>query len=269
MAKLFQRPGFVAAWLDAAQYLAGRPCMEDQNLILEISDPLSMTAEAKAVLGSVDQALSQNVPGLTISTVADTIFPLGVYLRHKRPVFYEKFISLMAEGKAQGTWGTYALRMMKRTSGTGKKAVHLNPLEILVQKLVNTHEGRKLKAHYELGVLDVIEDVLPFHEVGIELPIYDPVKDARKPSGYPCLSHLSFKLIDEKIHLTAVYRSHYYGTRALGNLMGLTHLLWFVATESNFGIGTLTCVSTHARLEPGSVAAGVKDTKAFVNSLQI
>ncbi len=269
MAKLFQRPGLAAAWLDAAQYLASLPSMEDQNLILEISDPLSMTAEAKVVLGCVDQALSQNVPGLTISTVADTIFPLGVYLRHERPAFYEKFISLMSQRKVQGSWGTYALRMIKRTSGSGKNAVQLNPLEILVQKLVHAHAGRKLKAHYELGVVDVIEDVLPFHEVGIELPIYDPAKDARKPSGYPCLSHLSFKLIDEKIHLTAVYRSHYYGTRALGNLVGLTHLLWFVAKESNFDVGTLTCVSTHARLEPGSVATGVKETRAFVNSLKI
>ncbi|WP_122389617.1 MULTISPECIES: hypothetical protein [Pseudomonas syringae group] len=269
MAKLFQRPSLVAAWLDAAQYLATLPSLEDQNLILEISDPLSMTVEAKAVLGQVDRALSQNVSGITISTVADTIFPLGVYLRHGRPAFYEKFTSLMVQGKAQGTWGTYALRMIRRTSGTGKKAIQLNPLEILVQKLVNAHTGRKLKAHYELGVVDVVEDVLPFHEVGIELPIYDPAKDARKPSGYPCLSHISFKLINQKIHLTAVYRSHYYGTRALGNLVGLTHLLWFVAKESNFGVGTLTCVSTHARLEPGSLASSVKETRVFVNSLKI
>ena len=269
MAKLFQCSGLVDAWLDAAQHLAKQPSMEDQNLILEISDPTSMTLEAKAVVRLVDQALNQNIPNLTIDTVAGTIFPLGVYLRNKRPTFYRKFFELMAQRKTQGTWGTYALRMMKRTSGSGKNAIHLNPLEIIVQKLAKAQVGRKLKSHYELGLIDIIEDVLPFHEIGVELPIYDPVKDAKKPSSYPCLSHVTFKLIDEKVHLTAIYRSHYSGTRALGNLVGLSQLLWFVAKEAGFNVGTLTCVSTHAKLDIGSLAVSTKETKAFVNALKL
>lgn len=269
MAKLFQHRGLVAAWLDAANHLASRSSLEDQNLVLEISDPLSMTTEEKAVLDKVDYALRQNIEELTIDTVASTIFPIGVYLRNERTVFYEKFIGLMAEGKANGTWGTYALRMMKRISGSGKKAIQLNPLEILVQKLANAREGRKLKSQYELSVVDIIEDVLPFHDVGAELPIYDPAKDAKKVSGYPCLSHVTFKLVNDRVHLTAIYRSHYYGTRALGNLVGLSQLLWFVAKESGFSVGTLTCISTHAELDIGSLAKGKKPTQAFVQSLTL
>ncbi|MDQ0652379.1 hypothetical protein [Pseudomonas cedrina] len=268
MAKLFQHSGLVAAWLEAANHLANRGELEDQNLVLEISNPLSMTAGEKTVLDAVDNALRKNTKKLTIDTVASTIFPIGVYLRNKRPDFYQKYINLMADRQVVA-WGTYALRMMKRSSGSGKKTIQLNPLEIIVQKLARAKEGRKLKSQYELSVVDIIEDVLPFQDVGAELPIYDPAKDAKKVSGYPCLSHVTFKLVDEKVHLTAIYRSHYYGTRALGNLVGLSQLLWFVAKESGFSVGTLTCISTHAELDVGSLAKGKKPTQDFVKGLML
>ena len=58
--------------------------------------------------------------------------------------------------------------------------------------------------------------------------------------------------------LTAIYRSHYYGQRALGNLIGLAHLLSYVRKQADLEVGRLTCISTDATLDLkawGSVAA--------------
>jgi len=65
---------------------------------------------------------------------------------------------------------------------------------------------------------------------------------------------LSFKLAASKgtVDLTAVYRSHHYAKRALGNLVGLSQLLHFVSKESGYDPGVLTCVSTLAHLDVSS-----------------
>jgi hypothetical protein len=49
--------------------------------------------------------------------------------------------------------------------------------------------------------------------------------------------------------LTAIYRNHYYVERALGNLIGLSQLLFFVARESGLQPRGLVCHSTFARLD--------------------
>ena len=82
----------------------------------------------------------------------------------------------------------------------------------------------------------------------------------------PHLSHLSFKLTDQKLDLTAVYRSHWYGKRALGNLVGLSQLHSFVGKESKYERGTLTCIATHAYLDAESFG-GVAATTALLDRL--
>jgi len=49
--------------------------------------------------------------------------------------------------------------------------------------------------------------------------------------------------------LTAMYRYHYYIEKALGNLLGLSQLLFFVAKETGLGVGPLVCLSTYAVLD--------------------
>ena len=83
----------------------------------------------------------------------------------------------------------------------------------------------------------------------LELPIYDAECDARGTRCQPCLSHLSFKLLPRDRVLTVLYRYHYYIEKALGNLLGLAQLLYFVAEETGLGIGPLVCHSTYAVLD--------------------
>lgn len=85
--------------------------------------------------------------------------------------------------------------------------------------------------------------------------------------GGPCLSHISFKAErGGKLHLTAVYRLHYYVQRAYGNLLGLARLQTFVAEQAGLTVGSLVCHSTRAELEVGRHGQA-KWTKREVDSL--
>ncbi|WP_460149523.1 thymidylate synthase family protein [Pseudomonas sp. S3_E10] len=262
MAVLFEAKRAVPAWIAAARHLEGCRDQIERNLILEIESPAALTAEDRKVLSTVDEALRKSTPGLSIDTVAGTIFPMGLYKRDQRPDFYQKYLDVMTRAKKPHTWGTYALRMMRRVGRDG--ASTFNPLETIVRKLKASKEGRSYQAAYELGVIDAQLDIADnTDEFGCELPLYDPATDRNKALNMPCLSHLSFKITDGKLDLTAIYRSQWYGQRALGNLIGLSNLQKFVATESEFDCGVLTCIATHAYLDM-STLGGAKETRAML-----
>jgi thymidylate synthase len=88
------------------------------------------------------------------------------------------------------------------------------------------------------------------HRHVYEMTLYDPARDAGKPSNRQCLSFLSFKLTrDNKLLLTAVYRNHHYLARALGNFIGLGRLQAFVAEQVGIERASLTCLATHAEID--------------------
>ncbi len=250
MAVLIQHDRVVSAWLAAARHLTTRPEYIDRNLVLEVTSPGVLEAQDRDVIGAVDAAIRRRWPGLSVQTVAGTIFPNEMYRREGRPAFYDSYLNAMARGMKGGTWGTYAYRMMHRVSRDGQTV--FNPLEVIIRKLQASKAGRSYQAAYELGVVDVEYDIED-DGFGFELPLYDPAVDRNKTMNMPCLSHLSFKVTDDKLDLTAVYRSHWYGQRALGNLLGLSNLHKFVSEQSEYERGVLTCIATHAFLDVESL----------------
>ena len=110
-------------------------------------------------------------------------------------------------------WGTYAYRLVRRRVANGK---HINPLQQMIEKMQSeiTNAGPK-RSCYELGVAEGEYDV----------PLHSPADDGARRMGGPCLSHLSFKLLDGAVHLTAFYRSHDYRYKVPGNLLGLARSL--------------------------------------------
>lgn len=261
MGAIITRERIVPAWLAAAAYLEqnGRRV---RNMMVEIETPSIVTAADKDVVARVDEALRQRPKSPTsVLTVAGTIFPQALYRRLEAADLSEHFLRLMERAKKPGTWGTYAMRLMARP---GKKPNEIiNPLEILVKKIKHAAgSGNGIMSNYELGVHEVAE--LDENEPFLcDVPLYDPARDGAMIRNQPCLSHLSFKLIDKgELELTAIYRSHYYAERALGNFIGLCHLMNFVAAESGVRAGRLTCISTDARLDyeswGGSISAGQK-----------
>jgi len=270
MAKLFDTEArVVPTWLAVARHLNAQKNRHGKNLLLEIPDPITITAEDRAVMAKVDTALAHC--NLTLNTVAGTIFPLALYKQFGRPGYYDKYKEMLKRGQAVKTWGTYAHRMIERPGK--KRGTTINPLEHLVQKLAiqprnkKTGKASAFIATYELSVADPETDLLAQPEseadcqssfqfepdVGGDIPTYNPALDMKQWLGLPCLSHLSFKRVQKgsayAVDLTATYRSHHYCARALGNLLGLAQLLSFVAKESDLEVGTLSCLSTHAELD--------------------
>lgn len=254
MAELFDTgERVVPTWLAAARHLEPLTDRSAQNLVLEISNPLEITQEDRAIMRAVDSAL-ESCGQWPLRSVAGTIFPLDLYRRFGRPAFYAEFERMMKRGKAASTWGTYALRMIARQ---GKhQGESINPLEKIVEKISDAGQpdGLSYQSCYELGLAAPEEDYAEgVQDVGGELPTYDPRLDGNRWRGLPCLSHVSFKRVSHRnghaVNLTAMYRSHSYCARALGNLLGLAQLQSFVAKEAGLAVGTLTCLSTHATLD--------------------
>lgn len=250
MAKLIENSSFVGAWLDACAYLKNQPEHKALNLILEIDAPETVSEGDRAILIEYDNLLRQKTPQRSLSTVANTIFPQSIYRRYGRPGFYKRYLDSFKIAHDKGAWGSYAQRMMYRVGTDGKS---INPLDTIVEKLRNQIPGHTYASAYELGIMEPTID-LAFAAEPLDIPTYDPATDANRLRGGPCLSHLSFKLLDQAtVHLVAVYRSHYYLDRAPGNLLGLSQLLSFVAKETNFTPGTLTCISTYAYLDVSAI----------------
>lgn len=72
--------------------------------------------------------------------------------------------------------------------------------------------------------------------------------DRPRPQGGPCLQYGQFMADGDTLSLAAVYRSHDYFLKALGNFVGLCRLLTYVCSKTGHSVGTLTCLSTYAFL---------------------
>lgn len=246
MGKVIAGTRIVPAWLGAVAHIenSGRRC---RNLMVEIDDPDTVTPADKRVISLVDESL-RKYRNTSVLTVAGTIFPQGLYRRYGAATLASRFLPLMNAAKKKGTWGTYATRLMCRPNRKGDGSI--NPLALMVNKLKRAAgTGSAFVSNYELGVQDA-RDLLESEPFGCDVPLYSPSEDATMVRNQPCLSHLSFKLIDKtELELTAIYRSHYYAERALGNFIGLRHLMNFVASEAGVHAGRMTCISTDAYLD--------------------
>jgi hypothetical protein len=260
MGQVFAEDRIVPTWLAAAKYLLknGRRA---RNLVLEIDHPRLLTDEDRRAIAVVDATLRQHCD-LSVLTVAGTIFPQGLYRKHGAAGLDKRYLKIMERAKEKGTWGTYAMRLMQRRGREFGET--FNPLEQVIFKLKRAStpgQGKPYVSIYEAGV-HLAEDLggEPLL-AACEVPTFDSSIDGSMVSNMPCLSHLTFKLSKEtkSVDLTAIYRSHYYAQRALGNLVGLTHLLTFVAEQAGLNVGQLTCISTDATLDFqhwGGVPAG-------------
>jgi hypothetical protein len=246
----------VEAWLKAVNVLATMPGRCAYNVILDIENPVAMTNLDQGIVRAVDRFLTDHEAD-PVATVAATIFPASDYRRNGVKGVFEDFPE-RTYPKLTTRWGTYAGRMLRHTGKNGKP---FNPLEVTIEKLrAQSKRKSPLRGIYEVGLTDMLTDV----------PIFDPVLDSKRTMGQPCLAHLSFKLREEKgVMLTALYRNHYYVQRTLGNLIGLSQLLYFVARESGLAARSLVCHSTFARLDTdkGWSVTAVKELLGELNAL--
>jgi thymidylate synthase len=230
-------------WLSATNLVDAQDGHEAHNVIMSVEDATSLTEEDRLIARELDKLLADHE--LSVSTVANTIFPQSLYERYGSPQFYDIYAEkIFPKIHGQADWGRYFERLIRFPLCQGKKD-SINPLQNLISKMKEQIEG----GHTFRNVY--------------ELTIYDPRRDAGRNMNRQCMSFLSFKLTeDHKLLLTAVYRNHYYMQRLLGNLVGLGRLQRFVAKEVGIGTGPLTVLSTHAEVDSVATRGQIAKTLA-------
>lgn len=220
------QPDAALAWLEATRQVFSQPQHEAYNVVVDLEQPLICDVVSHPILERVDTFLRpQSKP---LMTVANTIFPNAIYKKHGIEGLYDTFHNvLLPKIRRDCNWtGYYFERMTKVVSSDGTV---LNPLQDAIRRISDP----KIKAKNKF-----------------EIAIFDPLRDlSDSPYGGQCLSHLSFKVAgkaEKRLLLTVMYRNHFYIEKLLGNLIGLSQLLSFVARESGMKAGSLTVISTHA-----------------------
>lgn len=220
------QPDAARVWLEATQQVFAQPQHEAYNVVLDLAEPVICDANSHAIIEHVDGFLRPRSKPLM--TVANTIFPNAIYQKHGMNGLYETFHNvLLPKIRRDCNWtGYYFERMTKVISADGEQ---INPLQDVIRRISDP----SIKAKHKF-----------------EIAIFDPFRDlSDSPYGGQCMSHLSFKLAgksEKKLLLTVTYRNHFYIEKLLGNLIGLSQLLSFVAKESGVKPGSLTILSTHA-----------------------
>lgn len=230
------------AWLAASEYLMDNG--QVNSLILHIERPTEASDTDNAIVAEVD-ALLRDHGAYPISTVANTIFPNALYRPGEPELLYKRYRASFKRVKSLAAdWGRYFDRMI-RWPATGKSApagyTEPNQLAQLIENLKEHGPEGDKSTRYNI----------------YEITLFHPEKDAKLVSNRQCLSFIEIKPEPQKdgstvLHMTALYRSHYYATRTLGNLIGLGRLLNFIAIESGYKPGSLTIHSTHAVLDRGT-----------------
>jgi len=231
------------AWLKAVKHFIDNDKNLEYNLILEIDQPTATDERSKAIRKELDDLLKGSNDNLyTINTVAETIFPAAEYKKHGIKgvmEYYPDIIYPQIKCSSDNSKGTYALRLVRGIDAKGNKC---NPLKNVLERLGSQlkRNNNAIRCAYELPLDDVETIAINRNDKSI--------------MGFPCLSHLSFKLNEDrsKIILTALYRSQDYTQKALGNLRGLARLQSFLARELGISVGPLVCHSTYARLDTHS-----------------
>lgn len=192
------------------------------NLVLHVRNPLAPVERLVERFDphSVDQG------SRPLLDVANTIFPArsprwdqgtGQFVQH----YSERYERLLRRGTR--SWGCYFLRL---TAFGDEK---IDQLSRVVTGLSTWGQG---------------------HKAAFVVHFSTSQCDKPRPQGAPCLQYVQFMVGgDRALSMTAVYRSHDYFSKALGNLVGLSRLLDYVAFKTNHTVGTLSCLSTYAFID--------------------
>lgn len=241
------QPDCVSTWREAVRGVDAEPRHEAHNVLMTVQNPASLSSSQDPRLKVIDDFLRTH--DKSVQTVANTIFPQGLYHRYGAPDFFDRFSNnVLPTVRRSERWSGYYFERMIDWPG----APYGNPLWDIVTRM----RDPKIRARNKF-----------------ELALFDPARDLdRSPYGGQCLSFLSFKLLPgtpNTVCLTAFYRNHYYVEKLLGNLIGLESLLTFVAKETGLEVGPLTIISSHAQIDlPKSCQAGTASRAQLMTLLE-
>jgi hypothetical protein len=241
------------AWLGAIEVVDALPNDHAFHLCVHIAEP---TVEIASVREIVD-ALLEKLRRPPIDEVRNTLFPAALAKRYPEPAelaarYRDRIYPKLKKLDRANQPGTYFLRMVDDPSHPGL----VDQLSAAVDKLRDSHTGKRWKARYEVDM-----------SYGLDLGIYKHDKDERKTRSFPCLSFCSFQLDENRVHMTANYRSQYLVQRAYGNYLALGQLLAYVASAAGYEPGELLVVAGHATIDApvSSVRAAAASARAAID----
>jgi len=217
------------AWIKSISFLKDNGC-KCYNLIVEIENPILEDIAVKKDIDTI--LLSGTDPEQQVETVANTIFPKALdSLGKPREELYQRFHSIypLLRKVRKNQNGTYFGRLVSWGIENGDGG-H-NQLEQTITKLEQAKRSESPK------------------KVRYEMSIYNPIQDGSKLIGFPCMSFISIKIRGNSLDMTVMYRNQFFGSKAYGNYLGLGRLLDFICRCSDYEVGKLTCIATHADLE--------------------
>lgn len=213
--------GIVEAWRSAAELLLRDG--DRFNMTVHITKPAA--SDEADVARFCHRRVAPRI-SKSVYDVANTIFPsTGPLHSGDLKRFFSHYQKVYERGQKRhpSAWGTYFLRLV--AFGKGQH----NQLAKLIEGMAAW--GDRPRAAFVI------------HLSSSEL-------DNPRPLGAPCWQYAQFiRNEDDVLSISAVYRSHDYFQKALGNFVGLTRLLRFVCQHSGMNPGTLTCLSTYASLQ--------------------
>jgi hypothetical protein len=109
------------AWLAATDAVDAQGGHEAHNVVIDIADPVVNTTRADPVVAQVDDFLK--VREKSVFTVANTIFPLGIYQLHGAPALFDVFQrKVLPKVRKNQRWsGYYFERMIDHPARSGER----------------------------------------------------------------------------------------------------------------------------------------------------
>lgn len=256
MSTLIRADNLSLAWIGALQstLAAGG---KDVNLSVawrgSDEDPVVRAQVDRFLAARRNEYLSNKAKGgqwsvWSVETVANTIFPVDLYLPQKGDEAIGLFTEFYLEGRefarSVSPEGEYCERLVAWPGPGGA----INQLEVLAAKLRRVRfrgAGGKgaLSSDYELAVAHPSDSF----DVRVQAPGFN-----KSPLGFPCLSHISLTLHAGELHLTALYRNQHLTRKGYGNYLGLSRLGVAMANEAGLPLGEVMVIATHADAEVGT-----------------
>lgn len=166
------QPDCATAWREAVRAVDAASGHQAYNVIIDVADPVANATIVHPGIAAVDAFLTPRAK--PIDTVANTIFPASLYLRHGAPAFFDVFATrVLPKVKRGERWSGYYFERMTDYPVAGGNPP--NQLWDIVTRMKD----------------DSVKALNKF-----ELSLFDPVRDVdNSPYGGQCLSFLSFKIV--------------------------------------------------------------------------
>lgn len=270
MALFVEAENISTAWVDALdRLLAGDG--EAVNLTVVIADPTAEVPQIRAVIDSFvqERRRTRRRSVEAVSSVANTVFPEALYIERLGQDAEAHLYEMERLGRdvshRRNPHGTYFERMVAWPDGKsrrGETVERFNQLDQAVTRLRRLRGQRIQRGNqFEVGLASGADGT-------VAMPVVVPGRDTLT-IGFPCLSHVSFSLQRGIVHMTALYRNHDFIKRAYGNYVGLGRLLRFVARQSGWPIGELSCVSASATVLGGGAGFARGDVAELLEACRL